>query len=43
MTNCLARAIETYFPTFDGNGNVTGLVKGEDAGVANSAGTSPSL
>jgi len=30
---------ETYFPTLDGNANVTGLVKGEDAGAANSAGT----
>lgn len=30
---------ETYFPAFDGGGNVTALIKGEDAGVAGSAGT----
>ncbi len=30
---------ETYFSTYDGNGNVTGLVKGEDAGVSSSAGS----
>jgi len=30
---------ETYFPTYDGNGNTIGLVKAEDAGVTGSAGT----